>query len=54
MHFPVGLIETLNLDMEEQKGSSYLKSSQRGKGEKPQTRGNFIERHKKTTKGVDH
>ena len=39
-------------DLEEQRGRGG--SVIRREGEKPQTRGHFMGRHKKSTKGVDH
>ena len=40
-------------DLEEQRGRGF-KVIIRREGEKPQTRGTFMGRHKKTTQGVDH
>ena len=39
-------------DLEERQG--FFKVIMRRKGEKPQTKGTFMERYKKTTKGIDH
>ena len=39
-------------DLEEQKG--FFEFIIQREGEKPQTRGTFMGRHKKTTQGVDH
>ena len=39
-------------DLEEQKG--FFEFIIQRKGEKAQTRGNFMGHHKKTTQGVDH
>ena len=42
-------------DLEEQRGSlGFFKFIIRREGEKPQTRGTFMGRHKKTTQGVGH
>ena len=37
-------------DLEEQRGRGFIWRE----GEKPQTRGTFMGRHKKTNQGVDH